>query len=285
MASPARVLASGANEAVLTWAPEFGGLELLKAAYQSHRFPLHAHETFAVAMHTRGVARSWYRGGTWLIPPGTVAVYAPGEVHTGEPANDQGWCYRMFYVPAPLMQGAGWRAGHVPASSGTGPVLHDQILCCRLLLAHRVFEISRSPLRRESALLDALGLLVSRLSTRPRDPFPDAHRAVALVRDYFEAHYADPVRLGDLAEASDLSPFHLVRVFRHATGLTPHAFLDQLRVRHARELLRGGHAPADVALRTGYADQSHLTRHFRRLVGVTPGQYARSCAVARLSSA
>jgi AraC-like DNA-binding protein len=67
--------------------------------------------------------------------------------------------------------------------------------------------------------------------------------------------------------------------------LTPHAYLDQLRVRHARELLRNGIAPADVALRTGYADQSHLTRHFRRLVGVTPGQYARSCSVARLSSA
>lgn len=278
-------MTSGGNEASLTWAPEFGGLELLRAAYQSHHFPLHAHETFAIAMHTRGAARSWYRGGTWLIPPGTVAVYAPGEVHTGEPAGDDPWCYRMFYVPAELMQSAGWRAGYVPANSGTGPVLHDQILCCRLLLAHRVFEISRSPLRRESALLDALGQLVSRMATRARDPLPDAHRAVALVRDYFEAHYAGAVRLSDLAQASGLSPFHLVRVFRQATGLTPHAYLDQLRVRHARTMLRAGSAPADVALRTGYADQSHLTRHFRRLVGVTPGQYARSCCVARLSSA
>jgi len=285
MASPARVITAGTNEATLTRAPEFGGLELLRASYHSHRFPLHFHETFAIAMHTRGAARSWYRGGTWLIPPGTVAVYAPGEVHTGEPAGEDGWCYRMFYVPAELMQGVGWRAGYVPANTGTGPVLHDQILCCRLLLAHRVFEISRSPIRRESALLDALGLLVSRLATRTRDPLPDSHRAVALVRDYFEAHYAGPVRLGDLAQASGLSPFHLVRVFRQATGLTPHAYLDQLRVGHAREMLRAGGAPADVALRTGYADQSHLTRHFRRLVGVTPGQYARSCAVARLSSA
>ena len=62
----------------------------------------------------------------------------------------------MFYAPADLMHGVGWRAGYVPANTGTGPVLHDQILCCRLLLAHRVFEVSRSPLRRESALLDAL---------------------------------------------------------------------------------------------------------------------------------
>jgi AraC-like DNA-binding protein len=285
MASPARVITEGVNEATLSWAPEFGGLELLRASYHSHRFPLHAHETFAIAMHTRGAARTWYRGGTWLLPAGTVAVYAPGEVHSGEPAGDQGWCYRMFYAPAELMQAVGWRAGYVPANTGTGPVLHDQILCCRLLLAHRVFEISRSPVRRETALLDALGLLASRLTTRTRDPLPDAHRAIALVRDYFEAHYAGPVRLSDLALASGLAPVHLVRVFRQATGLTPHAYLDQLRVRHARELLRNGAAPADVALRTGYADQSHLTRHFRRLVGVTPGQYARSCAIARLSSA
>lgn len=278
-------MTEGVNEASLTWAPEFGGLELLRASYHSHRFPLHAHETFAIAMHTRGAAQTWYRGGTWLLPAGTVAVYAPGEVHSGEPAGDQGWCYRMFYAPADLMQAVGWRVGFVPSNTGTGPVLHDQILCCRLLLAHRVFEISRSPIRRESALLDALGLLVSRIVTRGRDALPDSHRAVGLVRDYFEAHYDGPVRLSDVSQASGLSPFHLVRVFRQATGLTPHAYLDQLRVRHARELLRSGAAPADVALRTGYADQSHLTRHFRRLVGVTPGQYARSCAVARLSTA
>lgn len=236
-------------------------------------------------MHTRGAAQTWYRGGTWLVPPGTVAVFAPGEVHSGEPVNEQGWSYRMFYVPDGLMESVGWRPGAVPASQGTGPVLHDRILCCRLLLAHRVFEISRSPLRRESALLDALGLLVSRLVPRPRDPLPDTHRAVTRAREYFEAHYAGAARLGDLARATGLSPFHLVRVFRHATGLTPHAFLDQLRIRHARELLRAGHAPAEVALRTGYADQSHLTRHFRRLVGVTPRQYARGCAVACVSSA
>ena len=69
-------MTEGVNEATLTWAPEFGGIELLRASYHSHRFPLHAHETFAIAMHTRGVARTWYRGGTWLLPAGTARMPA-----------------------------------------------------------------------------------------------------------------------------------------------------------------------------------------------------------------
>jgi AraC-like DNA-binding protein len=285
MSASAQAVCEGWNEAALFWAPEFGGIELMRAAFCSQRFPLHAHETFAVAIHTRGLARSWYRGRNWVIPPGTVAVYPPGEVHTGEPVNQMGWCYRMFYLPADLMEALGWRPGYVPANGRTGPLIHDQLLCCRLLLAHRVFEISGSPLHRESALVDALGLLVSRMSLRRPDPAPESHRAVGQVLKYFEAHYADAVRLDHLSQTSGLSPFHLLRVFRQSTGLTPHAYLNQLRVSRARELLRAGHPPADVALRTGFADQSHLTRHFRRLVGVTPGHYARGCTLPRLSSA
>jgi AraC-like DNA-binding protein len=286
MTASARVMREGWNEAALFWAPEFGGIELMRAAFGSHRFPVHTHETFAVAIHTRGLARSWYRGRNWVIPAGTVAVYPPGEVHTGEPVGELGWCYRMFYLPADLMEALGWRAGYVPVNGPTGPVIHDQLLCCRLLMAHRVFEISRSALHRESALVEALGLLVSRVALRPPDPAPESHRAVRQIMQYFEVYYADAVRLDDLSQTSGLSPFHLLRVFRQATGLTPHAYLNQLRVGRARELLRGGHAPADAALRTGFADQSHLTRHFRRLVGVTPGQYARGVAsLPRLSSA
>jgi AraC-like DNA-binding protein len=86
---------------------------------------------------------------------------------------------------------------------------------------------------------------------------------------------ADPPSLAELAEMTELSQFALLRAFRTETGLPPHAYLNQLRVRRARLLLDNGVSAADVAAQVGFADQAHLTRHFKRVVGVPPAAYQR----------
>jgi AraC-like DNA-binding protein len=88
------------------------------------------------------------------------------------------------------------------------------------------------------------------------------------------------VTLAELAALSGVSRFQLLRGFAREIGITPHAYLVQLRVRLARRLLAQGHTPAQAALLAGFADQSHLTRAFVRQCGITPGGYreARSCA-------
>jgi AraC-like DNA-binding protein len=91
-----------------------------------------------------------------------------------------------------------------------------------------------------------------------------------------EASYMDNPSLEDLAHIAGLSPFHLTRVFHEATGLPPHTYLTQLRVSRAKQRLQAGDPIADVAAATGFSDQSHLTRRFKRIVGVTPGQFVTS---------
>ena len=108
--------------------------------------------------------------------------------------------------------------------------------------------------------------------TMPDRPSPAAVRAV---RDLLAERLADPPSLDDLARESGMSPFALVRAFRLETGLPPHAYVNHLRVRLARRLLDDGVGPADVAAQAGFADQAHLTRHFKRVVGVPPGSYQR----------
>jgi AraC-like DNA-binding protein len=97
---------------------------------------------------------------------------------------------------------------------------------------------------------------------------------VDVIRDYLEAHLTERVTLGGLASATGLTQYAVLRAFRRAMGLPPHRYLTQLRVRRAAQLLRAGHRPSRVARMAGFADQSHLNRHFRRLVGVTPGAFA-----------
>jgi AraC-like DNA-binding protein len=77
----------------------------------------------------------------------------------------------------------------------------------------------------------------------------------------------------DLTEIAQLSRFHLMRTFRRDVGLSPHAYLTQIRVEAAKKLLSEGASIVDVASDIGFTDQSHFTRHFKRITGVTPGQY------------
>lgn len=113
------------------------------------------------------------------------------------------------------------------------------------------------------------------LDVQPRpEPSLPAH-PVDVIRAYLEAHLADRVTLAELARETGLTDYAVLRGFRRATGIPPHRYLTQLRVRRAGELLRAGQSPVMVARAVGFADQSHLNRHFRRLVGVTPGAYTR----------
>ena len=100
-------------------------------------------------------------------------------------------------------------------------------------------------------------------------------RVVATMRDYLEANHARVVTLAELARLTGFSPFHVSRIFRAAVGVAPYAYLSLVRVRRARELLANGCPLSTVTYETGFFDQSHFTRSFKRVVGVPPGQYAR----------
>jgi AraC-like DNA-binding protein len=101
--------------------------------------------------------------------------------------------------------------------------------------------------------------------------------AVARAKDVLRHRFNETVTLDELVEVSGLSRFHLVRCFADRVGLTPHAYQIRLRVERATTFLHRGVRPGEVANLVGFADQSHLTRHFRRVLRVTPGEYAQGC--------
>jgi AraC-like DNA-binding protein len=114
-------------------------------------------------------------------------------------------------------------------------------------------------------------------SPRPPGRVPGIERAcIGRVVDYLRAHYAEAVVLDDLAALAGMSAFHFLRSFKKEIGLPPHAFLTQLRLQQARKLLAQGLGQAETAAAVGFYDQSALSRHFKKIYGVTPGQYARA---------
>ncbi|MCL6638119.1 MAG: AraC family transcriptional regulator [Firmicutes bacterium] len=269
-----------AREQVKMWRlPHLGDLELLHATYLNQSFSRHAHEGYAVGVIERGALQFFYRGANLVAPSGCVNLAVPGEAHTGHAASGAGWTYRMFYPGAGLLQQAASEIAGRPAGLPffQAGVIHDDYLAGLIRRLHCALEKPATPvLEQESRLLWILAQWVMRhADDRPLlRKAGKEHRAVKLTREYIEAHYAEDVSLKQLARVANLSPFHLIRVFAGEVGIPPHAYLTQVRVGRARALLGRGLPIAQVALETGFADQSHLHRHFKRIVGVTPGQYS-----------
>jgi transcriptional regulator GlxA family with amidase domain len=166
------------------------------------------------------------------------------------------------------------------------PIILDRDLANRFSKLHAALEGTASDLERDSHLLSVLTQFVLRHADAPSSPNPVRRErgAVKLVREYLEDNYAENVSLEQLARLASLSTFHLARVFAQEVGLPPHAYQLGVRLARAKGLLLRGRPVAQTAFETGFADQSHLTRHFKRLVGIPPGRYAQNSKNVQYSS-
>ncbi len=254
-----------------------GGLELLRARYVELSYSPHTHEEFLIAVTEDGAALPRYRKGAHLHSPGDVLVLNPGEVHGGGPAQGAIWQYRAFYAPAALLQRAARELTGVDRGlpQFAEDVVGDPYVAAMLRQAHTALEASSSRLERESCLLEALASLVVRhaVDKSLTHRIGPEHRAVKRVRERLETLPSENVSLESLAREAGLSPFHLCRVFHEEIGLSPHAYQTLLRVRLAKILLAEKVSISQVAVEVGFYDQAHLTRHFKRIFGVTPGRY------------
>jgi AraC-like DNA-binding protein len=254
------------------------GVDLLRARFVTHRYTRHAHETFTFALIESGVEEFNYAGSLLRAGAGGVALLNPDMVHTGQAGTPDGWSYRVLYPDPALVAGVaadlGWSAG-TPSFPQT--VVYDT-RSARLLRAAHIAAEHGDRLASSSLLRAALAGLLrahARPGARAKAVPGRSPAAIGAVRDLLAGRLRDPPSLDDLATESGMSPFTLVRAFRAETGLPPHAYVNHLRVRLARRLLDRGLAPADVAAEAGFADQAHLTRHFKRVVGVPPRAYQR----------
>jgi AraC-like DNA-binding protein len=254
------------------------GVDLLKARYVTHRYTRHAHEGYVLALIEYGVEEFEYAGSVERAPAGSTALVNPDVVHTGQAGVPEGWAYRCLYPSIEVVSGI---AAELGAPRGTpfftDAVVDDPDLARLVRAVHRSGEhgdaLATSSLFRATV---ARALRHARPGMRVPGREGSAarmSRAVREAREILHESLVDPPSLDELAAAVGAGAFSLLRAFRDATGLPPHAYLTQLRVREARRLLDGGLRPAEVAARTGFADQAHLTRHFKRMVGVPPGAY------------
>jgi len=244
-------------------------IEIHRGVRVTHPHPKHWHEEFHVCAVTGGGGHIDMKGISHFTPKGTLIIVEPGEVHSNH-ATDDGCTYVNIYVPKELV--------NVREEDGQQPhfpllIENEDVVSEFVEMVNRL-ESSHA-LERESALETFFHELAARYGGVPTRPQRCREaNAVRRVRDFLEDNFDREIALRELSELTNLSPYYVNRAFRLAYGIPPHAYLIQARIAQAKRMLRQNCPIAHVAYRTGFADQAHLTRHFKRMVGVTPGQFA-----------
>jgi AraC-like DNA-binding protein len=277
----------GRVDTAVMWRPaSVPELLLLRARYHRQHFARHTHADYVVGVNAGGAHRFDCRGAKHDVPGECIAFVNPEEVHTGANLDDAEWDYRGFYVnPAWLHER--WRElgrGDEPPMFRRS-VVSDPQMSAELGQLHRALAKCIDPLATTSFAVDVFSRLLCRHAdshVRPSAPqrVQRSNAAVCIAREYLDARYAQPVTISELAAHAGVGVFQLVRAFTRVVGMPPYEYVTSVRVRHARRLLAAGLSAASVALEVGFCDQSHLIRHFKRVVGVTPGAYSRAVAQA-----
>lgn len=257
--------------------PALPFVESRRACHSRACYKAHSHPTFSIGAVDAGYSRfSGAEGGQQRLTPGTLVLVPAQRVHACNPEPGQAWSYQMLHVRADwlaqlrLEAGLACAAPGAPARISHCPQLYRQF--CEL---NDVLFSSAAILEKEAALVAFLGdHAFTEQPTLEAAPVPAlAPATLHAVITRIDAEGAAQLSLGVLAQAADMGRYQLIRAFRAATGLTPHAYLLNARINQGRELLGQGVALADVAYRLGFADQAHFQRAFKAHVGMTPGRY------------
>ncbi|MEI7063237.1 AraC family transcriptional regulator [Dickeya chrysanthemi] len=259
---------------------ELGGLEMLQARYHRQRFSRHSHENFCIGVIEEGAQRFYRTGGEHVAPSGDIILVNADEIHTGHAAVASGWSYRAIY-PSPDLLCHLSRDLRVP--QGAIPwfpdaVVHDPGLSAQFRLAFTLLPQAGNSLLKETLLFSSLSWLMMRYSKTRADgrALPQATPAILRAKCWLDDAPEQDTSLLQLAEITGLSPWHFLRQFKSVVGMTPHAYLIQARLRQARSLLITGISLSDTASQCGFSDQSHFNRHFKRAMGITPGEFVRT---------
>lgn len=263
------------------WAdPQVPGLSLMCADFTTQEYAPHWHEALVVAATESGGAEFTSRGASDRAAPARLLVFNPAEPHSGRMGASRHWRYRAFYLAQPALQAVARGLGLAAVPHFTGNAVADPALAHAFLGLHRALEDGRDTLGAHEQLYRGFAALFARHGSgggRIAEGAAD-RPAVAAIVDFMHAHHDQDLSLDDMGRRFGLTPFQLIRAFKKAVGLTPHAYLTQLRLNAACRLLRRRTPIAEAAAAAGFYDQSALTRHFKRSYGITPLQFARAAA-------
>lgn len=259
---------------VSAWYPDhFVGLELKQGVTEAKPSAPHMHSAYQISLVNAGATIFRYRGSQQVAPASSLMAIAPGEVHENVSVGAR--TFANVYADLTFFQQIGLleRAEQIPYIHEA--VIQDAASLARFAAIFQTFGQPSSLLERETCLMQAFTHLFAHYTDKAPTggKVRQEHQAVAIVKDFIRERYEANITLADLSGITGLHKNYLLNVFTKEVGISPHRYLINVRISQAKRLLRQGMQIAEVATATGFSDQSHLTREFRKHSLVTPGTY------------
>ena len=256
------------------WRPG-GDAGVLLMAGRTDRYAIDPRGEYVFGLIERGGMRGRRGRRTHVVGPGGLVAWDPSGPHAGSAREP--WTSRLMVMEVADLEALADDAEQ-PLTGDVvfdDPVIDDPELAMRFVTLHATLQTPGSRLERDALIAEWIDALLTRTAHRRRGsaPTPSNQRALRLASEYLAADPTRNVSLDELAAVAGIGKFRLVRLFRDQTGLPPHALQLAHRIRLARRRLEGGATIADAASDSGFADQSHLHRHFVRALGMTPRAY------------
>ncbi|WP_022663911.1 AraC family transcriptional regulator [Desulfospira joergensenii] len=257
-------------------------LEVMTARFYDHTYTKHYHDGYALALILEGAETYLWNHKRHTAPKGSVIVINPAEIHNGHALDrKQGWKYFVMYPHLSLVKKSladmGMNPDRLPWFPET--VIKNAGIGKKILEFMKANEDQEPSLAMEILFLELFSLLIqghAEFSTRGGHPDHGGFGKVKRVTDKIYSLYDTPLTLESLAKEEGVSSFSLLRLFKKHKGVTPYLMLTSLRINKAKSCLRSNHSFADTAFMCGYSDQSHMTKQFKKWIGITPGEYQRS---------
>ena len=253
----------------------------MQASFSDHAFERHSHECFSIGLTTFGVQRFRCKGQQHDSRPGDFVLFNPDEDHDGRRGTSDGFRYLIWYVPDAFVRSClDVDAGLAGQPYFAAPHLTDPDMAVSFrTLTQDLSTHSCETLRTESLMRTFLLTMLERHGERGRAEAlrPTEAGLVRLMRvkDYIRTYFQHDLTLAELAEVAGLSRSHLTRLFGATFNVSPHVYLNAVRIAQAQTLISLGMPLALVAVECGFVDQSHLTRRFKGCVGVAPADWRR----------
>jgi AraC-like DNA-binding protein len=254
-------------------APSQPGLERIEAFFAGHAYDPHRHASYAIGTTLSGVQSFDYRGKRADSTAGNVIILHPDEVHDGRAGSEAGFRYRMLYIePRLIREALAEKAGSLPFmpdAVSSNSRLRDALRPALEALDRRLEALETDQI----VLSIAEALLALDRSAELKRPKASCAVAVEGAREFLDAHFARVVASEELESLTGLDRYSLARHFRALIGTSPYRYLTMRRLDRARSSMRAGSSLAEAALASGFADQSHMTRQFKRAYGLPPGRW------------
>jgi len=262
-----------------------GSLEVITAQQISHTISRHLHDSLCIIIIQQGSCSYKFSQEKYTLHAGQILIIPPGEVHTCQSIKGQAYDYTVICLKSlPLLTERLFPPS--PDASSIGPTLRfsrllfaETSLFDKFVCFSRLCQENASLLEIEAAGLLCFSLWITKYSTYQYCNHSAPQKTTELTKqiyDYIKAHYTEDLSLQQLSDLFHISPYHLTRCFTKCFGFPPHICQNLFRIKQAKQLLKKGASLSYVAAETGFADQSHLTRRFKNIVGLTPGQWKKS---------